>query len=165
MKIQPITGLWLALWLSVGPATAHPTDGRPTDPTWLQPPTAGQPPYALVVFFLNTCPHCHRFAPKFHHVAKTLGLPTYAFSLDGPAFRGPRHPGIGLLDYPDAIPATPTLTERFFPDPGSLVVPTTFLIDLRRQRSVRVSVGDVPEPTLQRRVQTRLNDTQWEAQP
>ncbi|CCO50264.1 Type-F conjugative transfer system pilin assembly thiol-disulfide isomerase TrbB [Vibrio nigripulchritudo SOn1] len=112
-------------------------------------PVLGMPgQYAMVFFYLSSCPDCHRFAPKLQRLTQAYALPTYAFSLDGRP----------LPDYPVPIPVTPDISQQFFPNPRNIVVPATFLINVNTRKYVRVSVGNVEYDALAHSVQNILSD-------
>ncbi|ENM5759976.1 type-F conjugative transfer system pilin assembly thiol-disulfide isomerase TrbB [Vibrio mimicus] len=104
--------------------------------------------YAMVFFFLSSCPDCHQFAPKLKQFTQINAMQTYAFSLDGQA----------LSEYPVPIPATPEISQRFFDNPRNIIVPATFLINVNSGKYVRVSIGNVSYAELEQSVNGILND-------
>lgn len=93
--------------------------------------TPATQPYALVVFFRSTCPHCQRFTPIVKQVASDNHLKVYAYSTDGGA----------LPAFPTPLRATPSVLGTFFTGLPE-VVPTVFLINTNTMGFSLVTQGE-----------------------
>ena len=100
------------------------------------PSQAVKSPYALVLFFRSTCPHCQRFVPGFLELVRSLKLPVFAYSTDGGALPSVPHP---LL-------ATPQVMNTFFAD-SQRMVPSVFVINTRTMAFQLLSQGEVAPNT------------------
>lgn len=97
--------------------------------------------FALILFYLHSCPHCQRFDPVLRQFSDNHHIPVLAYTLDGES----------LPDYPES--ATPTQTEvmKFFPNQNP-VVPTLFLMDETTHRIYPVLQGEATENQLSGRL-------------
>ncbi|GLO64181.1 hypothetical protein MACH09_46890 [Vibrio sp. MACH09] len=102
--------------------------------------------YAIVFLFQNSCGYCHRFAPQVTKASQSLGIPVYAFSLDGE----------GIPDFPVPFPATQETRDTFLVD--SKVVPATFLINVNSRKFTRITTGYFEPPILYQGLSSAIND-------
>mgnify|MGYP000382975340 CR=1 FL=1 len=102
--------------------------------------------YAIVFLMQSSCPYCHKVAPSVAKISQQLGLPVYAFTLDGG----------GLPSFQVPIPASPEVREKFLA--VSNVVPATFLINVNSQKFTPISRGDIDYPTLFSGFSNAMND-------
>lgn len=115
------------------PTASHST----TQASATQKPNAAHNPYAFVLFFSSTCPHCQRFAPILKRWAAAHHFHVYAFTLDGK----------GLPSYPQPIPAVPTIRQTFF-GPNPIETPSLFLVNVNTNNAMPVSQGEMSEQEL-----------------
>ncbi|WP_070968424.1 conjugal transfer protein TraF [Vibrio sonorensis] len=105
--------------------------------------------YAVVFFFLSTCPECHKFSPKLRQLQALTGIPVYDFSIDGKA----------IPDFPRPMAVDQEIYQTFFPNRQETnAVPATFLINVNTIKFVRMTIGDVTYEQLNHSFTNILND-------
>ena len=86
--------------------------------------------YSLVVFYLSTCPHCHRFVPVLKEFASVSHIPLIAYTLDGKKMPG----------FPGTQIPTHALVQKLFP--GGAHVPALFLLNNHNGHLFEVGIGE-----------------------
>ncbi len=102
-------------------------------------------PWALVLVYRATCPHCQRFDPLVKDVAARLQLHTFAYTTDGQS----------LPSFPHSLLATRDVIKTLY---GSLPhqVPALFVVNVNTLGLTPVTLGEVSEPALLNRLTTVL---------
>ena len=86
--------------------------------------------YSLVVFYLSSCPHCHRFLPVLKEFASVSHIPLIAYTLDGKKMQG----------FPGTQIPTHALVQKLFP--GGASVPALFLLNNHNGHLFEVGIGE-----------------------
>ena len=84
--------------------------------------------YGFVVFFMSTCPHCHKFLPVLKQFSNTYHFNVLAVSTDGGSDP----------NFPNAVPNQGE-TQIY----NVKQVPSLFLYDIKNHRSYAVGVGEM----------------------
>ena len=96
-----------------------------------------QNPYAFVLFFESTCPHCQRFAPILKEWADQHHFHVYAFTLDGK----------GLPSFPHPIPAVSSIKQTFF-GTAPIETPSLFLVNVQTNNALPIAQGEMSRAEL-----------------
>jgi len=97
--------------------------------------------FALILFYLHSCPHCKRFDPVLRQFSEEHKIPVLAYTLDGQS----------LPSFPNSITPDNSEVLKFFPT-QSPVVPTLFLMDEKTHRIYPVLQGEASEEQLSQRL-------------
>lgn len=112
-------------------------------------------PYALLLVYRASCPHCRRFDPIVVHYAKAHHLPIYGLT-------------VSMQTFPNIVskPLTPTLMRQLFGDESrGIKVPSLFLVNTKTKHVFPVSVGEMSLFELNQRMQALMPKvTQYEKQ-
>ena len=97
--------------------------------------------YALILFYLHSCPHCQRFDPVLKQFSVNHNIPVLPYTLDGES----------LPSFPDSVSPSHAEILKFF-STQNLVVPTLFLMDQKTHRIYPVLQGEATEEQLAQRL-------------
>lgn len=98
--------------------------------------------YELIIFYLSTCPHCHRFLPIVKSFAALTHIHLQPYTLDGKVMPG----------FPQTKVPPEALVQTLFP--GGAMVPALYLLDQQNAHIFTVGIGE--ESPLQ--LLTRMRD-------
>ena len=112
-----------------------------------KPDKPGESSKAFVLFYMSSCPHCRRFDPILKHYAKTHHIPVLAYTLDGQS----------LPSFPNSVVPNRSEMQKFFPKHNP-VVPTVFMVDLRRHKIIPLLQGEAREDQLALRIHQLYGD-------
>ena len=86
--------------------------------------------YELVVFYLSTCPHCHRFLPILKSFSQLTHIPLQPYTLDGKSM-----PGFPTTKVPPSA-----LVQKLFPQ--GAMVPALYLLNRTNGHTFTVGIGE-----------------------
>lgn len=86
--------------------------------------------YELVVFYLSTCPHCHRFLPIVKSFSALTHIPLQPYTLDGKSMPG----------FPNTKVPPSTLVQKLFPQ--GAMVPALYLLNQHNGHIFTVGIGE-----------------------
>ena len=86
--------------------------------------------YELVVFYLSTCPHCHRFLPIVKSFSALTHIPLQPYTLDGKTMQG----------FPNTKVPPSTMVQKLFPQ--GAMVPALYLLNRHNGHIFTVGIGE-----------------------
>lgn|SRR3989338_5034464 len=97
--------------------------------------------YALILFYLHSCPHCQRFDPIVKKFSEDHRIPVLPYTLDGES----------LPSFPNSVSPSNAEILKFFQTQNP-VVPTLFLMDQKTHRIYPVLQGEATQTQLSQRL-------------